>query len=126
MADNLGYTPGTGKTIRSRDLGGDIHQQIMELAPANVSIKTTGKTVSTTAALLSSQLSGRIRITIQNRGTVSVYVGPSGVTANSADATDGLEIAPGQSLTANWGPSIDPHAVSADGSSQNVRVLEES
>lgn len=85
---------------------------------ADTAIESTAKSVSTTGALLASQLSGRKFMLVQNLGSKHVYVGKSGVSSSS-----GLQLAPGMIFEFQLGPSISMHAVSAAGT-QDVRIME--
>lgn len=85
---------------------------------ANTAIESTAKSVSTTGALLTSELAARKFLFVQNLGTKHVYVGKSGVTTSN-----GLQLAPGMIAELQLGPALSLHAVSQAGS-QDVRIME--
>ena len=137
MADNVGYTEGSGKTIAADDVGGALHQRMKisigadgsasdlarEPSPvANGSCKPTKVNVTSTPASLVTALTNRCQIIVQNRDTAnSLYIGDSTVTASGA--TGGIEVMPGGSITLNLGPGVALYAVT-DSATVEARVLE--
>lgn len=89
-----------------------------DAALANTAVASAAQSVTTSAAALSSPLSGRKYLFLQNRGTASIFVGPSGVTTSS-----GLEIGKGSTLEARIGAAVSLYAVAASGT-QDVRKFE--
>ena len=88
---------------------------------ANTGITASQTDVDTTLGgtqLVSSALTERKFIEIQNRGNRIIYLGASGVTAAT-----GLAIPPRSSWTQEVGPGIDLYAIAAAGT-QDVRILE--
>jgi len=85
---------------------------------ANTAIESTAKSVSTTGALLTSELAARKFMFVQNLGSKHVYIGKSGVSASN-----GLQLAPGMIAELQLGPALSLHAVSQAGS-QDVRIME--
>lgn len=83
------------------------------------SIKSTTETVGVAAAeITSTPLASRKRIIIQNRGSVSSYVGPTGVTTAS-----GLEISKKSSLEFKADAALDIFMISGS-AAQDHRVFE--
>ena len=102
------------------DLLGDLYRRLWINDSANIGINTEAATVTTTAAeVLASPLGGRRTVTIQNRGSASVFLLESGATAK----TDGIEIPKKSSATYQFGEDINIFLV-ADSGSQDVRLLE--
>lgn len=90
-------------------------------APPNLGIASAAVTVGTSeAALPSSALSNRRRLIVQNRGTVAIYLGPTGVTTSS-----GLEVLPNGVVVIELGPGVTVFGISGS-AGQNVRVFETS
>ncbi len=85
----------------------------------NASFASAAATVGTSeAALPASALALRKKVLIQNRGTKSIYVGPTGVTTST-----GIEVGKGSTLELNVGPNIALFGISGT-AGQNVRVFE--
>lgn len=83
-------------------------------------INTEAATVTTTAAeVLASPLAGRRFVTIQNKGSQSVFILDSAGTAK----TDGIEVPKNASATYEFGENVNIFLV-ADSGSQDVRLLE--
>ena len=86
---------------------------------SNGAIENTAKVVTTTsAALLSSQQTGRKDLWLQNRGAVAGFVGKSGVTT-----ANGFEISKNVSIQFRLGASVSLHAVTA-ASTADFRLME--
>lgn len=102
------------------DLLGDLYRRTWVNTSHNIAILNSAETVTASAAeVVSTPLAGRREITIQNRGTASVFVGSSsGVTS-----ANGIEIPRKSSGTFRWGPDINIFMISATGS-QDVRFME--
>jgi hypothetical protein len=111
---------GDGTPLTSTDgtLDVNITNEITTTEASNTAIKSTQKTVSTTGALLASQLAARDRLFVQNLGNKHVYVGESGITAGV-----GLQLSPGMIFEFTMGPSLSLHAVSEAGT-QDIRLME--
>jgi hypothetical protein len=99
---------------------GDLYRRQYVNNAHNIGIKTSNVSVTGTAAeVLATKLAGRKEVTIQNRGTESVYLGHLvGVTAAT-----GLEIPKRSSATYSFGESVDLFMIS-DGAANDVRMLE--
>lgn len=83
-------------------------------------IKNSAETVTTTAAqVLSTPLSGRKEVTIQNEGSRAVYIG----SANTVTAANGIKISKASSATYLIPEGVDIWMIAASGS-QSVRFLE--
>lgn len=86
---------------------------------SNGAIENTAKVVTTTsAALLSSQQTGRKDLWLQNRGTVNAFIGKTGVTT-----ANGFEVQKGVSLEFRLGSAVSLHAVTAT-STADFRLME--
>lgn len=84
------------------------------------SIKHSATPVTTTAAeVLSTPLTGRTAVIIQNEGSANVYVGFN----NTVTAANGLKISKASSLTLDVTDAADIWMIAASGS-QDVRFLE--
>jgi len=102
------------------DLLGDMYRRVWVNTSSNISIQNSNSTVTTTAAeVLGTPLAGRRFVTIQNRGSQSVFLG------DAADVTsaNGVEIPKNSSATYEFGEDIDLFLI-ADSGSQDVRYLE--
>jgi len=83
-------------------------------------IENTNVSVAATATqLVSSALSGRREITIQNDGNKDIFIGKD----NTVTTANGIRVARGGSATYKWNDSVDPYAISESGT-VDVRVLE--
>ncbi len=83
-------------------------------------LQTTAETVTTTAAeIVSTPLSGRCSLIIQNNGTQPVYLGED----NTVTASTGLCIPKKSSLQYDLGENADLFLIATSGS-QDVRVIE--
>jgi len=101
------------------DLLGDLYRRTWVNDSANIAIKSTAETVGTSVAeIVATPLAGRRFITIQNEGSVPVFVGASGITTAT-----GAKISKKSSATFQWGEDIDIFMISGT-ASQDVRVLE--
>lgn len=83
--------------------------------------RTLSKAV-TTSGLLFAANAGQKEVLVQNNGNKAIAVGPSGVTFSGTPATDGILVAAGDEKWIEVSNGTALHAVSKDGSSQNVRV----
>jgi hypothetical protein len=102
----------------STDSTGNLRVAASFSAP-NSAIASVAVTVGTTeVALPGSALSGRDEVTIQNLGSQSIFIGPTGVTTAS-----GLEISKKSNMTIQLGPSVSVFGISGT-AGQNVRVFE--
>jgi len=100
------------------DLTMDLHRRLIVNDASNIGIASTQKDVSTTGALIVTELVGRNKVYIQNTGNKSVYIGASGVTT-----ANGLEIGPNSTFADNLGEAIAIHGVAESGT-QDVRIME--
>src|SRR5207237_10324887 len=129
--DNIDITPGVGKTIATDDIGG-VHHPYVKLefggadsatpvSPTNPipvtnmldgSLKNTAATITTGAAqVVSSALSNRRGVMIQNLGTDNVYVGGSTVSTSN-----GIRITPdATSPIFPFGPDVAIYMVADSG-----------
>jgi len=112
--DNVAISDGTDTLEINADGSINVVQGLI------ASIKNTAETVTTTAGeVVSTPLSGRKQITIQNEGSQPVYIGSSaGVTS-----ANGIKISKNSSATYDWAEGVDIFMVAASGS-QDVRFLE--
>lgn len=92
-------------------------RQLINDAP-NISASATAATVTNTEVLLGTAIAGRLRILIQNNGSLPIFVGQTGVTTAT-----GLEVSKGSTLSLELGESIDLYGIAASGS-QDVRILQ--
>lgn len=74
---------------------------------------------NTATDLVATDLANRKKISIQNQGSRSIFVGMNA----SVTAANGTEISPGGSAEFAWGPGINVHAITASGTA-DVRILE--
>lgn len=92
---------------------------INDAALANTAIQADDEDVTTTsAALLTTNLSNRKYIYLYNNGNKTVYIGGSGVAT-----TDGFPVFPGSMLEMRAGAAVSIHAVSEAGT-QDIRALQ--
>ena len=88
----------------------------------NVALKITNSTVTTTAAKIPlTPLSGRNSMAIENRGTNSIYIGNSDVTASGS--TQGWEIPVNGGFNLDITDNIEIYAICASGT-VDVKILE--
>ena len=103
------------------NLASDLYRRVFINDAPNIAIDVNAVSIDTTAGgvnLSATPLAGRTRMMIQNSGTQSVFVGPTGVTSAS-----GMELTKGGTLSLEIGEAIDLFAIAASGA-QDVRVLE--
>lgn len=86
----------------------------------NIGITSVAVSITNTAGgtSLGAAVANRRSVIIQNRGTVSIFLGPTGVTAAS-----GLEIPRGASLDMEIGPAVTLFAITAAGTA-DVRFVQ--
>lgn len=117
---------GSGNAISSSGGALDVNIQSSDIEidveddKANTALLSTQKDVSTTGAILASQLANRRFMWFQNVGNKNVFIGASGVTS-----ANGIRMSPGAIAEFRFGPALSLHAVSAAGT-QDCRVLEAS
>lgn len=87
-------------------------------AASGAGIASGAVTVAATATLVKAANTTRQRLTVQNRSSDDIYIGPSGVTTAT-----GLYLGPGEAFTVQ-GSTAAVYAIGAVGS-QDVRYLEE-
>jgi|LSQX01.1.fsa_nt_gb hypothetical protein len=83
---------------------------------------TGAKTITTTAAEIfagASRLANRYQMTIQNVGTLIIYIGAAGVTADN-----GFPLLPGDSITLSFKPDVATPIYAISTGSCAVRVVE--
>lgn len=92
---------------------------------SNTSIVVTNATVDTTVGginLVTTALTGRREVTVQNLGAESIWIkNGTGVTAGTAG--NGFEIPACSSASFNWGDNIDLYAITSTGTA-SVKVIE--
>jgi hypothetical protein len=98
--------------LKSADISLDVEEE------ANTAIESGAKAVSTTGALLTTQLDARKYLFVQNLGNQAVYIGKSGVTTSN-----GLKLSPDVVAELRLGPALSLHAVAANGT-QDVRLMQ--
>ena len=85
MADNTGYTPGTGITVATDERtinSASVHiQRVGEIGAS--AFATSQVSVTNSATSLLSARETRKRVILSNRGAVDAYVGASGVATNT-------------------------------------------
>jgi hypothetical protein len=126
VSDSVRLGDGTNfftSTSENSDVALDVHISnssiaVSDAALADAGIACVAKAVSTSGALLASQLTGRKYLFVQNLGSREIYVGPSGVSSSS-----GLRLSPSSVGEFRLGSSQSLHAVSAGGT-QDCRLLE--
>jgi hypothetical protein len=110
VADNVGYTPGSGATIATdeRTISGQtVHvQRMTEIA--STAIVTGQVSIGTTGAQIVGARDTRRRIVLVNDGSADAFVGGAGVTTAT-----GVRLAPGASMTLQTTAAV--HAVTASG-----------
>ena len=118
-------TDGTNVQTISVDARGRV------LTHPGATIDTATVTVGSSATSISSANTSRKKITIQNNFTDVVAIGPSGVTLNSTDATDGIVLAAASAADNGSGGSItlettaEIFGIGASASSQVIYITEE-
>jgi len=101
------------------DLLGDLYRRTYVNDSANIAIKSTAETLSTTVGeIVATPLAGRRFVTIQNEGSVDVYVGAAAITTAT-----GMKISKRSSAEFMWGEDIDIFMIASSGT-PDVRVLE--
>jgi len=122
MADDVGYSPGTGATIRADDEGDGKLIQHMILHAANVALSSRATSIGTSAvAIPATALTKRKSITVYNNDSgLTLYLGASAVTTST-----GLPVLPGAYVTLELGPTLTIYGIVASGS-VDVRSLEKS
>lgn len=94
------------------NLASDVYRRTHVNDSCNVGMLSTEVAVTNTAALLvASSLAGRKKVTIQNTGSTSIFIGGSAVT--SSGATKGLEIKKGDSYTESIGAGCAIYVIAA-------------
>jgi hypothetical protein len=114
------------QTLAAVPLNGDRANMISDMyrrlyvfdAPNRLVAAATVPVGLTAVPLPGTALAGRTRVSIQNRGNKSIFVGPAGVTAGS-----GTEVGAGGAITLEAGDQCLLYAIST-AASQDVRVLE--
>jgi hypothetical protein len=102
------------------DLLSDMYRRVWTNSSANVGMTVGTETVGLTAVeLAATPLAGRRFITIQNEGTVDVFIGH----ANTVTTANGIKISKKSSATFELGEDIDVWAISGS-AGQDVRVLQ--
>ena len=123
MADNYTFKDAGGNTLThaSKDTGSGVHasehvpvdRRGVEINYVSTSFKAVAVSVGTTAAALTN----RRALIVFNNGTITVYLGESGVTA-----AGGFPLLPGQSLVLETGTTAI-YGITAAGTA-DVRILE--
>lgn len=109
----------------SADMISDLYRRLYVNTAPNIAGITTVASVDNSASLLvSSGLSGRVRILIQNKGEEIVYLGfSSGVSADDTP-TGGFELDCGDVLDIELGDCIDLYAVTPTSLGSTVKIME--
>lgn len=112
--DNVAISDGTDTLAVNTD--GSINT-----VTAGCSAGASSATTVTNAAtqLVASALTDRKTMTIQNRGSKGIYIGPN----SSVTAATGLFVPKGASAEYCFGPGIDVHAITDSGTA-DVRIME--
>lgn len=101
------------------NLASDLYRRIFINDAPNVGMAATAVTVADTeTALPTTPLAGRMRIIVQNKGSNSIFVGPTGVLS-----TTGLEINKAATLALELGEGVALFGITASGTVA-TRVLE--
>lgn len=93
---------------------------------SNSSIVVTNAAVDNTVGgtnLVTTALTGRREVTIQNLGDESLWV-KAGTGVTSGSGGNGFEIPACSSASFNWGDSIDLYAITATAAGANVKIIE--
>jgi hypothetical protein len=101
MADNIGYTPGTGATIAADDIGGVLHQRVKigigadgtstdistanpmpvtetgELLEAVEALRTVMQSLTRTIGQMLPDSSGRMRVNVETGGNITITTLPT-------------------------------------------------
>ena len=101
MADNIGYTPGTGATIAADDIGGVLHQRVKigigadgtstdistanpmpvtetgELVEAVEALRTVMQSLTRTIGQMLPDSSGRMRVNVETGGNITITTLPT-------------------------------------------------
>ena len=102
------------------DMISDLYRRLWVNDSANIALKNSAETVGVTAAqVLATPLAGRRMVTIQNEGTVDVYMGHNA----SVTTANGIKISKKSSATYELGEDIDIYMISGT-AGQDVRFLE--
>lgn len=102
------------------DLLSDMYRRVWTNSSANVGMTVGTETVGLTAVeLAATPLAGRRFITIQNEGSVDVFIGH----ANTVTTANGIKVSKKSSATFELGEDIDVWAISGS-AGQDVRVLQ--
>jgi hypothetical protein len=102
------------------DMISDMYRRLWVNDSANVGFKVSAETVGLTAVeIVSTPLAGRRFVTIQNEGSVDVYLGH----ANTVTTANGIKISKKSSATYELGEDLDLWMISGT-AGQDVRVLE--
>lgn len=101
------------------DLTSDMYRRVYINDAPNVSADINAVSVATTEVSLSATpLAGRTRIIVQNSGSNSIFVGPTGVLIST-----GIEVSKGGTLSLELGEDVELFGICASGT-QDTRVLE--
>lgn len=104
-ASNIQWSEGSLKVVDLPNIG---------IVSAAVAVDNTVGGTS-----LGAPVANRRNIMIQNRGSRSIFIGPSGVTLAS-----GVEIPRGADMTLNLGPAVTIFAISDSATASDVRVMQ--
>lgn len=102
------------------DLASDLYRRVHVNGAANIGIKNSAESVTTTAAeVVATPLAGRKKVVIQNKGNKDIYLGFD----NTVSSSNGIEIPARATFSEEIGENIDVFLI-ADSGTQDVRILE--
>lgn len=117
---------GDGTDVLDINADGSINVQItgggkLDVIASNNTCSHSAVSVTDVAApLVTTALTGRTRIHIQNRGSKGIYIGCD----NTVTTTDGTYIPKGASASWDFTDAVSLHAITDAGGSADVRVIE--
>ena len=132
MADNIGYTPGTGATIAADDIGGVLHQRVKigigsdgastdistanpmpvaeqgELLEAIEALRTVMQSLTRTIGQMLPDSSGRMRVNVETGGNITIQTLPTltNVTTVATLTTLSNQTSVGGFIAADYIPAI--------------------
>lgn len=102
------------------NLAQDLYRRVYMNGSAHMAVKNTAESITTTASeVAATPLAGRVKITLQNKGSNSVYIGMN----SSVTSSNGLEIPKNSSYTEDLAENVELWAISASGTN-DLRVFE--
>ncbi len=113
--DKVAIGDGTNDLAINAD--GSVNTKSAALDSCAYSNVTAGDTATD---LVSTELSGRKLMSIQNRGDKSVFIGCD----SSVTTSNGTEIPKGATAEFPFGPGINVHGITTSGNSADIRIIE--